>query len=106
MIGESPRSRAQQCADNSKQNRGQSHEQTADKQPDAKGDRMTAARVRKAIIADKGLSMYAHNVKVIVRGGQLTLKGPVRTEEEKQRVAADAATAVSANSIRNQLTVK
>jgi hyperosmotically inducible protein len=101
-----PVSAQQTAPDNSKQNANQSHDKTADKQPNAQSDRQTAAHVRKAIVADKSLSTYAHNVKVLVVGGQVTLKGPVQSEDEKSKVAADAATVVSADSISNQLTVK
>ena len=90
--------------DNSKQNAHQTR--TADNQSNAAGDRQTTAQVRRAIIADKSLSMYAHNVKILVAGGQVTLKGPVHSDEEKQKVEADAATVVGADKITNKLTVK
>jgi osmotically-inducible protein OsmY len=93
-----------QAPDNSQQNKGQTT--TAQSQSSASSDRQTTANVRKAIIADKNLSMYAHNVKIITRGGQVTLKGPVKSEEEKQQVATDAAGVVSADKVNNQLTVK
>lgn len=93
-----------QAPDNSHQNKAQS--QTADDQTNAKTDRLTAASVRKAIVADKKLSTYAHNVKIITRDGHVTLKGPVKSEEEKQQVLTDAASAVSAENISNELTVK
>ena len=67
---------------------------------------MTTASVRKAIMADKSLSTYAHNVKIITMNGAVTLKGPVKSEEEKQKVAADAASAVSPDKVTNELTVK
>ena len=90
--------------DNSAQNKN--HAKTSDNQPDAKADRLTTANVRKAIIADKDLSMYAHNVKIITRNGTVTLKGPVKSDEEKQKVASDAATAVSQDKIVDHLSVK
>jgi hyperosmotically inducible protein len=93
-----------QAADNSQQNKQQSP--TADNQPDAKLDRITTANVRKAIIADKNLSTYAHNIKIITADGQVTLKGPVKSEEEKQQVFTDATTAVPSDKVTNQLTVK
>lgn len=93
-----------QAPDNSHENKAQS--QTADDQANAKNDRLTTASVRKAIIADKKLSTYAHNVKIITRGGHVTLKGPVKSEEEKQQVLGDAANAVSSEDISNELTVK
>ena len=57
-------------------------------------------------MADKNLSTYAHNVKVITSNGQVTLKGPVKSEEEKQQIVSDASTVVSAENVTNQLTVK
>jgi osmotically-inducible protein OsmY len=96
---------AQEAApDNSKMNAD--HKKTADDQPNASEDRMTTAKVRKAIMADKGLSSYAHNVKVITVNGQVTLKGPVKSEEEKQRITSDLANVVPSGNITNQLTVK
>jgi hyperosmotically inducible protein len=92
-------SSAQTAPDNSAQNKDQGL--TADSQANAKVDRMTSANIRKAIIADKGLSTYAHNVKVITVNGAVTLKGPVATEEEKEKVASDAASAVPADKITN-----
>ena len=90
--------------DNSGQNKVQS--QTADDHTSPKSDRLLTANVRKAIVGDKGLSTYAHNVKIITRGGRVTLKGPVKSEDEKKQVETDAASAVSAGNISNELTVK
>ncbi|MEO6846609.1 MAG: BON domain-containing protein [Chthoniobacterales bacterium] len=95
---------SQTAVDDSAHNKGQ--QTTADSQTNAKADRIMTAKVRRAIIADKGLSMYAHNVKIITRNGAVTLKGPVESEAEKQKVASDAASVTSADAITNQLTVK
>jgi osmotically-inducible protein OsmY len=66
---------------------------------------MTTAKIRKAILADKSLSTYGHNVKVITSNGMVTLKGPVSSEREKQQIAEDAAAITAADRITNQLTV-
>jgi hyperosmotically inducible periplasmic protein len=95
---------SQTAVDDSAHNKNQ--KTTADSQTNAKSDRLMTAKVRRAIIADKGLSMYAHNVKIITLNGAVTLKGPVKSEAEKQKVAADAAGVTSADAITNQLTVK
>jgi hyperosmotically inducible periplasmic protein len=95
---------AQAAPDNTKQN--QDHATTADSQSNASADRATTAKVRKAIMADKNLSTYAHNVKIITNNGQVTLKGPVKSEEEKQQISSDASSVVSAENVTNQLTVK
>ena len=79
-----------QAADNSKQNQDRS-EPTADQQKVDAADRKTTQEVRKSIVADKELSTYAHNVKVITQHGQLTLRGPVRSQQEKETVESKAA---------------
>ena len=99
-----PTPSAQTAPDNSAQNKDQGL--TADNQANAKMDRTTTANIRKAIIADKDLSTYAHNVKMITVNGAVTLKGPVTSDGEKEKVASDAASVVSADKITNHLTVK
>jgi hyperosmotically inducible protein len=93
-----------QAPDNSAQNKN--HVETADNQASSKDDRQITAKVRKVIVSDKDLSTYAHNVKVITVHGEVTLKGPVQTEDEKQKIASLASTVVSADKIFNDLTVK
>ncbi|HET9087513.1 MAG TPA: BON domain-containing protein [Acidobacteriaceae bacterium] len=91
--------------DNSGQNK--QHGLTADEQSDRKSDLAITRKIRKAVIADKSLSMYAHNVKIITRHGTVTLRGPVASEDEKQTVANKAEAVVgSADKVRNQLTVE
>ena len=99
-----PTPSAQTAPDNSAQNKDQGL--TADNQANAEMDRTTTANIRKAIIADKDLSTYAHNVKMITVNGAVTLKGPVTSDGEKEKVASDAASVVSADKITNHLTVK
>ncbi|MGA3131206.1 MAG: BON domain-containing protein [Terracidiphilus sp.] len=95
---------AQQAPDNSGNNQQQNV--TADQQSNAAADRAITQKIRKALIADKSLSTYAHNVKIITQNGMVTLKSPVKSEEEKQKVASTAAEIVDAGKIDNQLTVK
>ena len=95
---------AQTQPDNTAQNKD--HAVTAENQSAATSDRAITHNVRKAIMADKSLSSYAHNVKVITVNGAVTLKGPVHSEEEKQKIQADAASVVSPDAVTNQLTVK
>ena len=68
---------------------------------------MLTQKIRKAIIADKSLSMYGHNVKIITKDGAVTLKGPVHTDDEKQAIGSIAANATgSTDKVTNDLTVK
>ena len=57
---------------------------TADQQKDNARDLEITQNIRRAVMDDKTLSTYAHNVKVVTKGGQVTLKGPVRSDAEKK----------------------
>jgi hyperosmotically inducible periplasmic protein len=95
--------------DNTKVNKRdrQPGEATADKQKMNKADRELTQNIRKAIVADKSLSTYAHNIKVISQDGVVTLKGPVHTEEEKKSIEAKATeVAGSSAKVNNEITVK
>jgi len=63
-------------------------------------------KIRRAVVEDKSLSTYAHNVKIIAQNGKVTLKGPVRSEEEKQNIEQKATEIAGASNVTNQLTVK
>jgi hyperosmotically inducible protein len=97
----------QPAPDNSKTNQGDASKGavTAEQQKMNPADRNTTKQIRSAIFKDKSLSTYAHNVKIITQDGKVTLKGPVRTEEEKAGIAAKAAAAVGAENVTNQLEV-
>jgi hyperosmotically inducible periplasmic protein len=90
--------------DNSARNKAQS--KTADNQKENTSDRTITQKIRRSITADKSLSTYAHNVKIVTQDGQVTLTGPVRSEDEKQSIASKAAEVVGAEKVTNQLTVK
>ena len=78
---------------------------TADQQKENHGDRDLAQRIRQSIVKDKSLSTYAHNVKVIAQGGNVTLKGPVRSDEEKRTIEMMANEIAGSGHVTNQLTV-
>lgn len=79
---------------------------TADQQKENASDRELAKNVRHAITSDKGLSTYAHNVKVIVQDGAVTLRGPVRSDEEKRALEAKVTSVAGVRNVTNQLDVK
>ena len=82
-------------------------EATADRQKMNAADQKLTAEIRKAVIADKSLSTYGHNVKIISRDGVVTLKGPVRTAAEAESILAKAtASAGGPGKIVNQMAVK
>ena len=78
---------------------------TADQQKENASDRELTQKIRRALMQDKTLSSYAHNVKVVAQGGQVTLKGPVRTEDEKRTVETKAAEVAGAGHVINQMSV-
>ena len=80
-------------ADNTKVNQRDqnANEPTADQQKNKTSDRDMTQQIRKSIMKDKSLSTYAHNVKIITQNGQVTLKGPVRSDDEKRAVESKAA---------------
>jgi osmotically-inducible protein OsmY len=94
----------QPAADNSKANKDQSGP-TADQQKMNPADRAITQKIRKAIHQDKSLSTYAHNIKVIAQDGKVTLRGPVRSDEEKNNLQGKAAEVVGAENVTNQLEV-
>jgi hyperosmotically inducible protein len=97
----------QPAPDNSKTNQGDASKDavTAEQQKTNQADRNTTRQIRSAIWKDKSLSTYAHNIKIITQDGKVTLKGPVRTEEEKAGIAAQAAAVAGAENVSNQLEV-
>ena len=78
---------------------------TADQQKNNITDRQATQQIRRSLMREKGLSTYAHNVKVIARDGQVTLKGPVRSDSEKQTVEEKATEVVGAGHVVNELSV-
>lgn len=96
-------------ADNTKVNQRDRNaaEPTADQQKENTSDRELTRQVRRALMQDKSLSTYAHNVKIIAQNGMVTLKGPVKSEEEKTAIEQKAAEAAGgADKIHSELQVK
>ena len=82
-------------------------EVTADQQKMNATDRELTRKIRRSIMADKSLSTYAHNVKIISQNGAVTLKGPVKSDDEKKTVVAKAVeVAGSADKVTDQISVK
>jgi osmotically-inducible protein OsmY len=91
--------------DNSAKNKA--HAKTAEQQSEGTSDRMLTKKIRQSIVADKSISTYGHNVKIITQNGMVTLKGPVKSDEEKTAIASKAAeVAGGQDKVTNQLTVK
>lgn len=80
---------------------------TAQDQKMNAADRDTTARIRRAVMADKSLSTYAHNVKIICQDGVVTLKGPARSDDEVSSIVSKAKDVTGTSyKVVNQLSVK
>ena len=62
-------------------------------------------KIRKAVVADDSLSTNAHNAKIIVKDGTVTLKGPVATSDERVKVEQLALGVAGAGNVVNELEV-
>jgi hyperosmotically inducible protein len=94
-------------ADNTKTNQRDRDKSapTADQQKVNPSDREITRNIRASIHKDKTLSTYAHNVKIITQGGKVTLKGPVRSDDEKANIAAKAIAVAGDGNVDNHLDV-
>ena len=109
VIGHAQTPDASTKPDNTKVNKRDRNagEATADQQKTNATDQEMTKKIRRSIMADKSLSTYAHNIKIISQNGAVTLKGPVKSNEEKESVVAKAvAVAGSADKVTDQISVK
>jgi hyperosmotically inducible protein len=98
-----------QAADNSKSNVDPSKSTVSSRVADGQGnDRMDlrlTQQIRKSVLADKALSINAHNVKIVAVQGYVTLNGVVRSDAEKASVEAKAVQIAGADKVKNRLEV-
>ena len=95
------------AADNTKTNERDraANEPTADQQKENRSDRDITQQIRQSIMKDKSLSTDARNVKVITSNGRVTLKGPVRSEDEKKAIEAKAAEVAGESKVTSELNI-
>src|SRR5258706_8049891 len=79
---------------------------TADQQKENPSDRDLTSKIRKAIVDDKNLSTYAHNIKVVSQNGTVTLKGPVRSDAEMKSILAKAQAMAGTDRVVNEMSVE
>ncbi len=80
--------------------------QTSGDQSNSSADLKITQAVRQALMKDSELSMTAKNIKVITSNGQVTLRGPVKTAQEKAKIDQLASSAAGGARIDNQLDVE
>jgi len=95
---------ALQDPDNTKMNKDQPSP-TADQQKMNPTDRALTQKIRKSIHDDKNLSTYAHNIKIITQDGKVTLRGPVRSDDEKNNLQAKAVAVAGEGNVTNELDI-
>jgi hyperosmotically inducible periplasmic protein len=78
---------------------------TADQRKMSLADRAITQKIRKAIHHDNGLSLDGRNIKIFLQDGKVTLRGPVRSAEEKGNLEAKAASVAGQANVTNQLEV-
>jgi hyperosmotically inducible protein len=79
--------------------------QSADAQMNDAADVQITQRIRRNVIADKSLSSYAHNVKIVTANGLVTLNGVVRSDDEKAAIGMQAASVVGKDHVVNEIKV-
>lgn len=78
---------------------------TAGQQSNAKSDVELTRQIRQAVVKDSSLSVMAQNVKIVSANGSVTLRGPVKTEAEKDAIGSKAQAIAGADRVSNQLEV-
>ena len=93
--------------DNSKVNqRDRSQDElTSDQQKSNKSDSEITRLIRRDLMKDSNLSTYAHNVKIITADGSVTLKGPVRSRSEANRILKCARSVAGASNVINEMAI-
>lgn len=79
-------------------------EKTPFDQNENKSDIDITAKIRQQVV-DTKMSVDAQNVKIITQDGRVTLRGPVATEQEKQRIDDIAKSVAGPNKVDNELEV-
>ena len=90
--------------DNTRRNAAE--QTTAENQGGSAADREMTKTIRASLMRESKLSTLAKNVKIITVGGNVTLRGPVHSEQEKADIGALAEKAAGKGKVTNQLEVK
>ena len=98
-----------QAPDNSRSNAATENStdrgSVADGQSNRPQDLQLTRTIRRSVMADKTLSVDAHNVKIVTVNGHVTLNGVVRSEAEKSAVIAKAVTVAGSDNVLDALRV-
>ncbi len=78
---------------------------TAGDQSESEADRTISQNIRKSLTSDDSLSTNGKNVKVVTIDGKVTLRGPVKSDQEKAAIAAKAQQVAGVKNVDNQLEI-
>ena len=98
------KSKPDNTATNERDRSGES--KTSGDQSNSSADLKITQAIRQALMKESELSTTAKNIKIITANGQVTLRGPVKTAQEKAKVDQIAKSAASGAQIDDQLDVK
>jgi osmotically-inducible protein OsmY len=71
-----------------------------------RNDEELTRQIRKDLVSDDALSASAKNVKIATRKGHVTLRGEVRSVEERTKVVSAAERSAGSGSVKDELKIK
>ena len=78
---------------------------TSDNQTSKKNDVELIRKIRRSLTSDTSLSVNAHNVKIISHAGNVILKGPVNTVDERAAVERAAQNIAGKENVASEITI-
>ena len=103
-IAADDKTKADNTAMNERDRSGQT--QTSGDQSNSSADLKITQAIRQALMKESDLSTTAKNIKIITDNGQVTLRGPVNSAQEKSKIDHLARSAAGGAKIHDQLDVK
>jgi hyperosmotically inducible periplasmic protein len=104
LAADGEKSKPDNTATNERDRSGET--KTSGDQSNSSADLKVTQAIRQALMKDSKLSTTAKNIKIITANGQVTLRGPVKTAQEKAKVDQIAKSAAGGAQIDDQLDVK
>src|SRR6266550_2876239 len=104
VLADDEKAKSDNTATNQRDRSGET--KTSGDQSNSSADLKTTQAIRQALMKDGELSTTAKNIKVITANGHVTLRGPVKTAQEKAKIDQLAKSATGGAQIDNQLDVK
>jgi hyperosmotically inducible protein len=102
-----PSQTAMTAADNSGKNVRDRDDatKTSGDQAENEADRTISQNIRQSVVADDSMSTNGKNVKIITADGVVTLRGPVKSDQEKTNIGAKAQQVAGVKRVDNQLEI-